>query len=251
MRPVCRGPGWDGHLLLLYDEESQRRREVEAWVRRGLDVGAKILYIEPRDESPARSLSGLLADQPKAVEAMRTGQIQVIPAESAAYDLDWQSSVVEQALREYPFVRWSGDATTAWGVMPEGRHAEVEWATDEVCRSRQVSVMCQYPAGASMGVLGNLSAAHGAGLRERLLELAPLQGGGLAVSGEVDLSNQHILLAVLSAATRTTDRDPFGMDLSGLAFLDVAGLRALMAGTDRYRRLGVDREPGFVTEVLG
>ena len=107
VRPVCRGPGWDGHLLLLYHDESQRRREVEAWVRRGLEVGAKILYIEPGDELPARSFAGLLRDSPQAVEAMGRGQIQVIPADPVAFDPAWQASVVEQALREYPFVRWS------------------------------------------------------------------------------------------------------------------------------------------------
>jgi hypothetical protein len=54
--------GWDGHLLLVYHEESQRRIGVAAWVRRGLELGAKILYIEPQDDPPGRSLSGLVWD---------------------------------------------------------------------------------------------------------------------------------------------------------------------------------------------
>ena len=70
MRPAGRRPVWDGHLLLLYHDESQRRTEVAAWVARGLGLGAKILYTEPEDESPERSLSGLLQSEPEAVAAL-------------------------------------------------------------------------------------------------------------------------------------------------------------------------------------
>ena len=265
-----RRPSWDGHLLLVYQEEAQRRAEVAAWLRRGLDLGAKILYIEPPDEPPTRSLSGLLRDQPEAVDAMQRGQIQIVPADQAAYDPAWQASVVERALRQgYPSVRWSGDATTAWRVMPQLRHADVERATDQVCKSGAVSVMCQYPAREAAGVLRRVSAAHGAGLRERLLQTTPIDGG-LAVSGELEVSNEAILRPVLIAATTTPERDPFVVDLSGLDFVDVSGVRSLMAGTDRYRRLGghvrlqspqphvdrlirllgTDRERGILTEDL-
>lgn len=271
MRPLGRGPGWDGHFLLLYHEESQRRAGVAAWVRRGLELGAKILYTEPQDESPERSLSGLLQDQPAALEAMERGQIEVVPADQTAYDPAWQAAMVEETLREgYPSVRLSGDATTAWSVIPQRRHADIERATDQLCRSRPVSVMCQYPARESLGVLRLVSTTHGAGLRERLFRAAPLRGG-VALSGELDLSNQGILRSLLLGATSTTEHDPFVVDLSGLDFVDVGGVRTLMAGTDPYRSqgghvrlqapqphvdrllrlLGVDRTQGILTEDLG
>jgi hypothetical protein len=60
MRSVDRRPDWDGH----------RRTEVAAWIRRGLAVGAKILYIEPRAGAHVRSLSGLLENQPEAVRIL-------------------------------------------------------------------------------------------------------------------------------------------------------------------------------------
>lgn len=66
------------------------------------------------------------------------------------------------------------------------------------------------------------------------------------------------------------DGHPFVVDLSELQFLDVRGARALVAGTYPYRRnggrvvllvpprvdrlvrlLGLDREPGILTEALG
>lgn len=270
MQPAYPEPGWDGHVLALYTGESQRRGQVEAWVRRGLDVGAKILLIEPSGQPPTRSLSGLLGHQADALEAMMSGQIEVIPASQEAYDPAWQASVSQRSLRRYPLVRWAGDATTAWAVMSRTRHAEIERVTDMVCESQQVSVMCHYPASAAMETLGDLSATHSAGMREELLQATPMADGGLAVSGEVDCSNQALLRSVLLAATRTAELATFVVDLSGVRFLDVAGVRALLAGTDPYRGqggqvrlyapprvdrlvrlLGLDREPGILTEALG
>lgn len=238
MKQLDQRPGDEGHVLLLYYEESYRRTGVGAWVRRGLELGAKILYIEPPDELSARSLSGLLQDQPGTDEAVERGQIQVVPADRTAYDPHWQASVVEDALRQgYPSVRWSAEATTAWSVMPRDRHADFERTTDRLCQSLPVSVMCQYPARESIEVLGPVSNVHASGLRERLFQAAPFDGG-LAVSGEVDASNHDILRALLQATTAATDRESFVVDLSGLDFLDVRGARALMAGTGAYRRHG-------------
>lgn len=268
MKPLDRRPDGEGHLLLLYHEESYRRTGVAAWLRRGLELGAKILYIERPGELPTRALSGLIQDQPDAGEAVERGQIQVIPAARTAYDPVWQASVVEDALRQgYPSVRLSAEATTAWSVMPRARHAEVERTIDQMCQSLPVSVMCQYPARDSMEVLGPVSTVHGSGLRERLFQAVPFEGG-LAVAGEVDTSNHDILRTLLQAATAATDWDPFVVDLNGLDFLDVRGVGAIMAGTAAYRSrggyvrlqapqpvvdrlirlLGIDRSRGVATE---
>ncbi len=150
--------------------------------------------------------------------------------------------------------------------MPQARHHEVEWATDGACRDPLVSVMCHYSARTSPELLGAVSAAHSAGVREALLRAATRPDGALAVSGELDLSNEHVVRSDLpAAAARTPGRHPFLLDLSGLRFLDVCGARALVAGTDRYRRsggrvrlcvgpgvehlvrlLGLDRVPGMI-----
>jgi anti-anti-sigma factor len=249
----------------------QRRLGVAAWVRRGLDVGAKILYVEPEDVSLSRSLAGLLHDQSEALEAMTSGQIEVVPADQAVYDLAWQARAIDRALTGYPSVRWSADASATWDEMPQGRQAEIERATDLVCRSRPVSVMCQYPAGGSLDRLGSVSLAHGAGLREELFQTTPLDEGGLAVSGEVDISNRDILRSVLLAATARTACRLFVLDLSGVVFLDIGGIRTLVGGTEPCRRgggqvrlrgaqpqvarllhmYGVGHEPGLLMEAPG
>lgn len=254
--------------MLLYQEETQRQASVSSWVRRGLDLGSKILYTEPAQPPPDRSLLGVLQDQPEAHEALARGQIEVVPADETAYDPAWQASVVEQALDHgYPSVRWSAEATTAWALMPRERHTDIERATDDLCRSQPLSVMCQYAVQESMDYLEHACGVHGAGLRERLFRASPF-AGGLTLAGEIDTSNNDIAGSLLSAATSMTERDEFVVDLTNLDFLDVKGARSLVSGTAGYRDrggrvrlqvagppvdsvirlLGVDRTPGILVE---
>ncbi len=232
---------WDGHLVLVHGSEQQRRAGVAAWVRRGLELGAKILYIEPADVPSERSLIGVLQDHEiPADEAVQRGQLRVFTADDTAYSPAWQASAVEEALAEgYPTVRWSAEAETAWGVMSPSAHADVEWATDELCRTRPVSILCQYPAGLSQATLQTVCAMHGDGVRESLLDISPIPGG-IALAGEVDVSNERILRSALMAAGATTEigRGCFVIDLSCLDFLDAAGARAFLTSTAAHRVSG-------------
>jgi anti-anti-sigma factor len=243
---------------------------VAAWVRRGLEVGAKIFYIQTQDEPPARALPGLLEDQPDAVEAIERGQIEIIEGARTAYDPAWQASAVKRSLDQgYPSVRWSAEAATAWTVMSRSLHADIERAIDRLCRSHPVSVMCQYSLCESVGALRLVGMTHGAGLRERGFQAVPFDGG-LAFTGELDVSNEGILRSLLMAGTAATERDPFVVDLQELNFLDVGGTRTLLSGSSAYRSrgshvvlrgpqphvgrlmslLGVDRTPGIRVEVM-
>jgi len=265
VRSLGSRPGWDGHLLLCYGEESQRRAGVAAWVRRGLELEAKILYTQPADDLPDRSLPGLLGDETDALEALDRGQIQVIPADPSTYDPAFIENVVDGALSEgYPAVRWAGVASTAWEVIPRSSHEIAERATDELCRSRPLSVLCQYPAPECSDAVGYLIRSHGGGVREQRFQAAPVDGG-LALAGELDATNQRILRSLLTTATTAPERDPFVLDLSWLDFLDLPGARALLFGTLDYRDaggqvrletpqphvaqlihlLGLDQEPGI------
>lgn len=270
METVMQRSSWDGHLLLVHENEQQRRVGVAAWVRRGLQVGAKILYTEPVDVPPDRSLMGVLkAEEVCADAAVDRGQLQVVQAESETYSATFMERAIDNALAAgYPTVRWSGEAETAWGVIARAAHADVEWATDELCHRRPVSILCQYSAGMTQATLQTVCAMHGDGVRESLLHTSPLPGG-IAVAGEVDVSNEAILRSSLMAARSAgVGRGSLVVDLRGLDFLDVAGAKALLAATSAHRSnggqvllraaqphvdrilrlLGVHRAPGSVLE---
>src|SRR6476660_2584587 len=112
MESLMRQSSWDGHLLLVHDNEQQRRAGVAAWVRRGLQVGAKVLYTESIDVPPDRSLMGVLtAEEVCADAAVDRGQVQVLPAESETYSATFMERAVADALAAgYPTVRWSAEA---------------------------------------------------------------------------------------------------------------------------------------------
>lgn len=264
------GASWTGHVALVHDDEVRRRLGVVAWLRRSLGSGAKVLYIEPRFEPPERSLLGLVAAHEVDLgDAVEQGRLEVFTADDQAYDPAWQQSVVDRALTEgYPTVSWSGEAQTAWGVMPPAQHADVECATDELCRSQPVSVLCQYPARLPQATLQTVCAVHGSGIREALLQTFP-GPDGVALAGTVDASNERLLRSALAAAASRRGPGWLDVDLSRLEFLDVAGARALLTGTTGHRLrgggvrlrgalgtvehvlrlLGVDREEHFAVEA--
>lgn len=228
---------WDGHLLLVHDSERQRRAGVSAWVRRGLELGAKIFYIERADEPVERSLMGVLrADEIRADVVVGRGQLEIVPAGDEAYSQEFLTQAIHDGLAAgYPTVRLSGEADTAWSVMSPAAHADVEWATDDLCQRLPVSILCQYSAGMTQATMQTVCAMHTGGVRETLLHTSPLPGG-IALAGEVDVSNEAIMRSSLMAARSAgIGRGAFVVDLRELDFLDVSGAKALLAATSAHR----------------
>lgn len=223
--------------MLVHDNERQRRTGVAAWVRRGLEVDAKIFYIEPMNERPERSLTRLLDEYGVEADAsLASGQLQVFEASTEVYSPAWQDKVSQEALAAgHPTVRWSGEAGTAWSVMPPATHVDVEWATDRLCEEQPISILCQYEASLPQATLQTACAMHGSGLRETQLWTL-LIPEGIALAGSVDASNQRTLRSALVAATAVTEPESsFVVDLRDLEFLDVAGARAFLTGTTAHR----------------
>ena len=231
-------PDWHGHLLLIHHTEQERRAGVATWVRCGLELGEKILYIEPPDEPAERSLVNVLAEQQVVVDgAAARGQLQILRAHEDIYSADGLTDAVDHALAQgYRGVRLSAEAPTAREVLSGTAHQDLEWATNLLCRTRPVSVLCQYSAEMAREALPEVSAMHGDGVRETLLHTAP-RPGGIAIRGEVDVSNHDVLRCVVQAATLGA-ADSFVVDLSQLEFLDVSGVRALLEATKSYRQSG-------------
>lgn len=239
--PGGRDFGWDGHLLLLYATEHQRRAGVTAWVRRGFEIDAKIVYVESPDEPVERSLLRvLLEEQVDVSHAVGRGQLQVV-GPGVGLGAAWQSQLVREGLAAgYPTVRLGGEAGTSWTAMSAPDHADAERAADQLCVAQPASILCQYSRSLPAPMLERACSLHAAGVRDATLQIVPIREG-VAVAGEVDVSNVQTLRSALAAAcTRTGDRrDAFVVDLAGLEFLDVAGARMLVTGTSPLRGRGV------------
>jgi hypothetical protein len=111
------GAEWDGHVLLLHRTEGERLAGLTAWVRRGLELGEKIIYTElplmPEDALvPVLEAWGI-----DVAAAVRDGQLVVLPPEEF-YPPAGQRVVVERALAEgFPSVRISAEVRAALSVL--------------------------------------------------------------------------------------------------------------------------------------
>ena len=227
--------------MLVHHGDRQRRVSVAAWVRSGLKLGAKILYIEPPDVTAERSfLSVLREHQVAADDVMARGQLEVLAADPAIFCPTWPVRVVDEALANgYPAVHLSAEARTGYDVLSPSAHADIERTVDDLCRTRPMSVLCQYPADLDEASLQAACGLHSHGVRESATQIYPVPGG-IAIAGEVDRANEAIIRAALAVATASRhERDRlFVVDLSGLDFIDVGGVRALLTGTSAHRANG-------------
>src|SRR4051812_32451366 len=239
------GLGWDGHLLLLHGSELERRSQLARWVRRGLDRDEQVIYAQADTVAPQRSVLAVLAQHGVDVQAATAeGRLLVLPL-AAVYGVGPGGLVerIEQALAEgYQGMRTSGEASAALTGAPEDVYAGLARSLEQLCGTYPVSALCQYDRTTTARArLGQATATHAGRIRESQLHTAEADGG-LVLAGEVDWSNELVLLSAVQAATSTTATSAtsgtFRVDLRRVTFLSVGGCRALAMGTQQFRDRG-------------
>ena len=73
------GTAWDGHVLLLHRTEGERLAGLTAWVRRGLELGEKIIYTEFPFMPEDALVPVLAAWGVDVAAAVRDGQLVELP----------------------------------------------------------------------------------------------------------------------------------------------------------------------------
>jgi anti-anti-sigma regulatory factor len=236
---VREAPGgeWDGHVLLLHRTEDERLSGLTAWVRRGLDLGEKVLYGEV-PLAPGDSLVAVLeARGVRGAAAVRDGHLAVLSV-ADFYPPGGQRVVVERALAEgFTAARMAAEARAALTVLSPGAVQGVEQQIAELVRTRPVHAMCQYPQATTTGAwLDGAVAAHLAGVRQSTF--ATDEGlDGLALRGEIDLTNGEVFAAVLTAACRSVSR-VLWLDLAEVVYLDARSSWRLEDATRGFRAGG-------------
>jgi anti-anti-sigma factor len=243
------GLGWDGHLLLLHRSELERRSQLAGWVRRGLARDEQVICTQTETESPQRSVLAVLSQHGiDARAATAEGRLLVLPP-TAIYPVGVAEQLerIERALAEgYRGIRISGEASAALTAVSEQAYADLERLMDQLCRAQPVSALCQYEGATTTGArLEQATAAHRAGIRESQLHTAEADGG-LILAGEVDWSNEPVLLAAVRAATSpattpaatSTVPGTLRIDLRRVSFLSAGGCHALAVGTQQFRDRG-------------
>jgi anti-anti-sigma regulatory factor len=231
------GTEWDGHVLLLHRTEGERLAGLTAWVRRGLELGEKIIYTELTLMPEDALVPVLEAWGVDVAAAVRDGQLVVLPPEEF-YPPEGQRVVVERALAEgFPSVRISAEVRAALSVLSPSAVHGVEQRLDALVGELPMSAMCQYSEAATTGTwLDDAVATHLSGVHQSTFSTSR-DLDGLALHGEVDATNTDVFTAVLSAASCHRSR-VLWVDLGEVSYVDAGSCWRLDDATRSYRSSG-------------
>jgi anti-anti-sigma factor len=227
----------------LHDSEFERQAAVVAWVRDGLGRGEKVIYTETGRGTDAESFVGALDDKRVDAEpALADGRLAVLPS-SEFYRSEGQVEAVRRALADgHPAVRIAADAAAARAALSEPEYTRFEKFVQLLCQTHPVSALCQYSRHGYSTLarpdaeLRYVVEAHPGGVRDRLVELVA-EPGRLALAGEIDISNEAMVMSAVGAAANAS-LETLELDMAEVRFISVSGWRAIAAGTDRFRARG-------------
>jgi anti-anti-sigma factor len=228
------GLEWDGHLLLLHRTEDERLDGLTAWVRRGLELGEKVIYTEAPSRFDDSLFAVLRARGVDVAAAVCDGNLAVLPVEEF-YPRDGQRVVVDRALAEgVASVRISAEARAALTILTPDAVRGVEEEINELVHTQPVNAMCQYEQATTTGAwLDDAVALHLTGVRQSTFATSQ-DLDGLALHGEIDTTNTDVFAAVLTAATCKASR-VLWLDLADVTYLDAGACGRLDDATRTFR----------------
>jgi anti-anti-sigma factor len=231
--------GWDGHHLLMAGVEDAWRARA-AWAEAGLRRGEQMIYAadaqHPCVERLAASLTTSGVDVAHAAE---DGQLIVVDT-ADFYSVPGYEQLVAEALRlGYRGARSYGGPQLAAEVLGPAQFEEFERMLERMWTTRGVTAVCCYDpvmvAGA--GELDQAVTRHSSGWTGHLICAHSPDAGRLGLIGEIDVSNDDLLAAVLAAATRSAGVELI-VDCAQLRYMSVSGWRAALSATQPFRERG-------------
>lgn len=227
---------YDRHAVLVYHDEALRWAELAAFAKRGLEGGELVLCTAASEDCAFEER--LAARGVDVAGATRAGQLLRVPLVEL-FSAGGMTGYVTRALeRGYPGVRVCGNAASSTAQLGSEGMRAAEREMDRLCDTLPVAAMCQYDAGAGTPQqVRELVGAHPQVVRTDTL-LLTRRGEQVHLSGEIDVSSAQVLKAALERAADDTDGRSMLVDLTKLAFIDIAGYDALIRGTERLRSDG-------------
>ena len=244
------GQEWEGHVGLVYPDAAVRDERLAAFVGTGLQRGEQVvLMAEPDDHTWQARLALHGVD---AGRAAREGSLTTLDP-PRFYPAQGQAALVERMLETgRPGLRLAAHAEAALDYLGEAGYRRVEQEMEHLCAVRPVTLLCQLRAETTRGQepvpsLPAVIDAHRHALHSRYVTINR-DVHGVQLTGELDLDCGGLVEAVLGRAAQDGAKDDrkdgasaakvIVVDLSELDFMDVAGFRALLAGTRCWRERG-------------
>jgi anti-anti-sigma factor len=150
-----------------------------------------------------------------------------------------QAELVHRALDEgYPGVRLSARADAGLRDSRLEDYQAVDQLTDALCARLPVTALCQLDAGSASDETVTAVIESHSGVEDAQMRLRRRDDQVLVLSGEVDFSSAEVLTQALRSFCRPHAVSAAVVDLSELSFVDMAGCRALVTGTEQLRKAG-------------
>jgi anti-anti-sigma regulatory factor len=257
------------HLCLLFGSDEEQREVLTPFLVDGLARGEKIVYLG--DGTAPETLTGWLgARGVDARAAWARGQLEMRAAEhgytrAGRFDqrhlLTGLRTAVADARRSgYSGLRVAGEMSWALRGAPGAEHlVGYEREAQQVFDTGQASALCQYDQRLFDAVMVNrLSGCHAflatpnaVYQDESVCVMPTFAPSGARVEGIVEVDNCRAVATALRGCARRIPGD-IHLDLSALAFIDVAGLRALLevAGELENRTLHIENLAPTLQQVV-
>ena len=261
------------HLCFVFGDERERAAVTTAFVRDGIAWHDKVVYVA-EDAGPAlarvrETLSGSGID----VDGLTaSGQLQIAPADlvylvdgvfDIAHAVGTMRALIEQSLAEgYRLLRVTGE--TGWldrYAITIPQVVAYEQAVSPLATGGKVLALCQYEHRAFAAAdMEAIDAVHDGRTTENarfedgelVIRQTRGQNPGLGLTGAVGDGGHLPLARALKEAVAEGDED-LHVDMSGLDFIDLEGLRLLMATRQDLgdgRAMHLERPAAHVRRVI-
>ncbi|MCF7548846.1 MEDS domain-containing protein [Pseudonocardia sp. WMMC193] len=223
------------------------------FLARGLSGGEKVVYFD--DGTSERVLDRLTEDRMPVAGALRSGQLQVVPADVTRGAFRSPVADVRSLLHSYVdgsvAQGWSGLRMTgqlSYGADSPGGVplSDYDRALDEVVVERGLTALCLYDhTRYTDAQIEHMRGVHReeldapAAYDDGLLRITQTGRNSARLAGEADHSNRpmihRIIGEALDRALRAADSDTdIELNLASLRFLDVAGAVALVHAAEEF-----------------
>lgn len=256
------------HLCLPFASDAEQREVVSAYIADGLRRGERVLYFT--DRTGPEAIEAWL--DPRGVDgalAIARGQLEVRPAGDGRFDPAEVVGGIRHAVRDaraagFHGLRLTGEMSWILRRVPDavGLHDYETRVASTVVDSGDLAAVCQYDERLfERADMPGLLALHAGVVRidplhdDRRLRIIPTYSPrGLRIAGVVDEATAAPLADALAHAAAWPAGEPvLVLDLAELAFIDVAGIRALVRFAESLapeRRVQVRNMPGTMRRVL-
>jgi anti-anti-sigma factor len=240
------------HRCLGFHSDEHRREVIGAFVAAGLRAGHRVLYFA--NTTTRDDLGGWLDERGLSIdEPLASGQLVFAGGggayvEHGAFDPDatvarLRLQVIRARAERCPVLRVTGEMDWALtDVRASHRLLEYETKVDRLFRSGLLMGICQYDVRRfSADELAGIAQVHGGSVDpdpiyiDALLRITrTFDRPGLRLSGEIDASNAASVAGVVAAGP--ADGSDVHLDVSGVSFCDVDGIRVFVSRAEALGR---------------